>query len=59
MKLNLADLKNKEAWKGYKLPAFDYEKVKKNTLERPQWIHFGSGNIFRIFRKSLPLLLKR
>ena len=53
MKLNLADLKNKEAWKGYKLPAFDYEKVKKNTLERPQWIHFGSGNIFRIFPAKL------
>lgn len=38
---------------GYKLPAFDYEKVKKNTYERPVWIHFGAGNIFRAFQANV------
>ncbi|MCH5343846.1 MAG: mannitol dehydrogenase family protein [Acetatifactor sp.] len=38
---------------GYVLPAFDYEKVKGNTLERPVWIHFGAGNIFRAFQANL------
>ena len=29
MKLNLESLKNREDWKGYRLPSFDYEKIKK------------------------------
>ena len=53
MKLNLESLKNREGWKGYRLPSFDYEKIKKNTMENPKWIHFGSGNIFRIFPAKL------
>ncbi len=35
---------------GYSLPTFDYEKVHKNTIEAPAWIHFGAGNIFRAFQ---------
>lgn len=38
---------------GYHLPAFDYETVKKNTYERPVWIHFGAGNIFRAFQANM------
>ena len=53
MKLNLASLKDKEAWKGYRIFSFDHDKVLANTIERPQWIHFGSGNIFRIFPAKL------
>lgn len=34
---------------GVILPEFDMEKVDANTCERPRWIHFGAGNIFRGF----------
>ncbi len=35
---------------GYRLPEFDYEKVKAATDAAPVWIHFGAGNIFRAFQ---------
>ena len=35
---------------GYRLPEFDYEKVKAATDAAPTWIHFGAGNIFRAFQ---------
>lgn len=38
---------------GYSLPAFDYDKVKENTYNRPVWIHFGAGNIFRAFQANV------
>lgn len=53
MKLTLDELKNKDLWKGYKLFSFDHDKVAKNTEERPVWVHFGAGNIFRIFPAGL------
>ena len=37
----------------YSLPAFDYDKVKENTYNRPVWIHFGAGNIFRAFQANV------
>ena len=57
MQLNRAGLADKSAWeaKGYALPSFDYETVKKNTKENPFWVHFGVGNIFRLFRQSFPV----
>ena len=39
--------------KGYNLPSYDREKIKQNTLARPEWIHFGAGNIFRAFQGNL------
>ena len=39
--------------KGYELPAFDIETVKKNTSEAPAWVHFGAGNIFRAFHAAI------
>lgn len=45
-------LKNYEvSWKqkGYELPEYDREQIRKNTKENPTWIHFGAGNIFRGF----------
>ena len=44
-------LKNRDVWekKGYEMPQFDREQVIKATLEHPQWLHFGAGNIFRAF----------
>ena len=53
MKLTLESLKDKKAWTGYRLPAFDYDAVRENTLQHPHWVHFGSGNIFRIFPAKL------
>ena len=35
---------------GYRLPEFDYDKVKAVTEAAPAWIHFGAGNIFRAFQ---------
>lgn len=51
MKMNKQSIKDKKQWEdlGVVLPQFDVEKVDANTLERPQWIHFGAGNIFRGF----------
>lgn len=51
MKLSNQELKNRKIWeeKGFELPGFDREQVKKNTEERPAWVHFGAGNIFRAF----------
>lgn len=56
MKLTLQGIKEARAEyesKGYQLPSFDYESVKKNTYERPVWIHFGAGNIFRAFQANV------
>ena len=54
MKLNIKSITCPESakqWtaKGYKLPCYDIEKVKQNTLNACRWVHFGGGNIFRIF----------
>ena len=53
MKLSLESIKNTEAWAGYHLPAYDPAEIAANTKENPQWMHFGSGNIFRIFPGSV------
>ena len=39
--------------KGYSLPEYDREQIRANTLARPEWIHFGAGNIFRAFQGNL------
>lgn len=52
MKLNVKDLDLIKK-SGTKVYSFDREKVKENTKKRPQWIHFGAGNIFRIFPAAL------
>lgn len=55
MKLSIFGLKNKDLWqsKGYKLPNFDIEKMRENTIKAPIWLHFGAGNIFRAFPAAL------
>ena len=56
--MRLLDIENNDtnlqAWieKGYILPKYNREIVKKNTLKNPEWIHFGAGNIFRAFLSS-------
>lgn len=37
------------AEKGYQLPKFDVEEVRKKTYAEPAWVHFGAGNLFRAF----------
>lgn len=51
LNLNRDSLKNPEAWKklGFELPEFDPKQVAGRTEKSPEWIHFGSGNIFRSF----------
>ena len=51
MKLTIEGLKDKGAWEaaGISLPAYDVEKVSADTKAAPVWVHFGAGNIFRIF----------
>jgi fructuronate reductase len=55
LKLNAESIKNAQPWQaaGIELPKFDREKIKANTKENPEWVHFGSGNIFRGFPAAL------
>lgn len=48
-------LKDKAQWtaKGYRVYGYDRDAVRKNTLAKPEWIHFGAGNIFRAFQAAL------
>lgn len=52
--MKLLDLQNGETkvWeeKGYLLPKYDREELKKKTKENPTWVHFGAGNISVHFR---------
>jgi len=52
LRLTRNSITNKAAvWKeaGVKLPAFNFEQIAQNTKEKPEWVHFGAGNIFRGF----------
>ncbi|MDK2959614.1 MAG: fructuronate reductase [Synergistaceae bacterium] len=51
LKLNREGLMDAEAWKkaGIALPAFDIDEMVRETEKTPEWVHFGAGNIFRVF----------
>ena len=51
MKLTYEGLRDRASWAkaGIALPDYDPEELAKKTRENPKWIHFGIGNIFRIF----------
>ncbi len=51
MKLTLNGIKDTAAWSsaGIALPSYDVEKIASDTQKSPVWVHFGAGNIFRIF----------
>lgn len=51
MKLTLEGIKKRQDWEAANitLPSYDVEKVAENTKKAPVWVHFGAGNIFRIF----------
>ena len=51
LKLNYESLKNKDNWEkvGVSLPNYDPKLLSEKTKKSPIWVHFGIGNIFRIF----------
>ncbi|ASA20204.1 mannitol dehydrogenase family protein [Paenibacillus donghaensis] len=51
MRLSRSSLQNESAWEqaGIALPQFNIGQVTRATAEKPEWIHFGAGNIFRGF----------
>jgi len=51
MRLKLSDLRNKAFWEssGIALPEYPYEAIAEISRSDPRWVHFGIGNIFRIF----------
>ncbi len=54
MKLTEEGILKKDDWKdkGYVLPDFDRQKLITATKEKPVWVHFGAGNIFRAFQAA-------
>lgn len=51
MKLTKNGIKERKFFEdnGIILPSYDVDKMVQKTLEAPQWVHFGIGNIFRVF----------
>ena len=51
MKLCREAIKDAASWKaaGIDVPGYDVAKIAENTKKAPVWVHFGVGNIFRIF----------
>ena len=51
MNLSVNGIRNREPWEkaGITLPGYDVEAVSKKAKKEPEWVHFGIGNIFRIF----------
>ncbi len=55
MKLTLEGIQNRKQWEeqGYALPQYDIYEMRKATKEKPFWIHFGAGNLFRAFHANV------
>ncbi len=51
MKLTRDGIKDRAAWEkaGVTLPNYDVEFVCEKAVKEPVWVHFGIGNIFRVF----------
>ncbi len=49
--LNRVSLNDEDAWKklNVKLPEYNVQEVEQETKANPGWVHFGAGNIFRVF----------
>ena len=39
--------------KGYELPKFNIEDIRRKTHDEPTWVHFGGGNISRAFPAAI------
>ena len=55
MILNYKGLQDRAAWEkaGVRLPKHDWKAMVEETERNPIWVHFGAGNIFRIFVAGL------
>ena len=55
MQLSYKGLADRAAWEaaGVRLPRQDWKAMREETLRAPVWVHFGAGNIFRIFIAGL------
>ena len=55
MKLTFAGIQDRERWEnaGITLPSYSPQALYDNARKQPVWLHFGIGNIFRIFIGSL------
>lgn len=55
MKLSLEGLKDRAAWEKAEIavPSYDVEALDEKTRKSPRWVHFGIGNIFRIFMGTI------
>ena len=55
MQLSYNGIQNRAAWEaaGVRLPKHDWKAMCAETAENPVWVHFGAGNIFRIFIAGL------
>ena len=51
MKLTMNGIENRKAWEEAEitLPGYDVKEVSEKAKKEPGWVHFGIGNIFRIF----------
>ncbi len=51
MRLTYAGLKEKGFWEkaGIALPSYHVEEAARKAVAQPRWVHFGIGNIFRVF----------
>lgn len=51
MKLTYEGIKDRNSWEkaGITLPSYDPAAIAAVTVKAPVWLHFGIGNIFRIF----------
>ena len=55
MQLNYRGIQDTAVWEsaGVKLPKHDWKAMCAETEQNPVWVHFGAGNIFRIFVAGL------
>lgn len=55
MTLTDAGLQERALWEAslYTLPTFDRTAMIEESAKRPTWVHFGAGNIFRVFPAAL------
>ena len=55
MILSYNGIQDRAAWEaaGVKLPKHDWKAMVAETEQNPVWVHFGAGNIFRIFTAGL------
>lgn len=51
MKLTYEGIKERQDWEaaGIELPGYDSVLLAERTRKAPEWVHFGIGNIFRMF----------